>query len=130
MIRRPHVLLAGESIADLVPLVALGAGCWSHDIVESSRPIEHLLALPPTSPDAAVVALSGRENVADLGSLIGSFPTARFVLLYPEFPPPAALARTVRRHGGVILRRTEAPAVIVATLVALLAGSAARTVQR
>jgi len=77
----------------------------------------------PQRPAAMVCAMTGLENVVEVRSLIESSPATRFVLLAPEFPPSAALARIVNARGGVLLWAEESPVVVASTLVAMLAAA-------
>ena len=74
-------------------------------------------------PASIVYAMTGLENVVEVRNLIESSPSTRFVLLAPEFPPSAALARIVNARGGVLLWAEESPIVVASTLVAMLAAA-------
>lgn len=74
-------------------------------------------------PAAIVYAMSGLENVVEMRNLMERSPTTRFVLLAPDFPPSAALARIVNAAGSVLLWAEEAPVVVASTLVAMLAAA-------
>ena len=79
-------------------------------------------------PAAIVYAMTGLENVVEVRNLLEASAATRFVLLAPEFPPSAALARIVNARGGVLLWAEESPLVVASTLVAMLA--AARSIAR
>jgi hypothetical protein len=124
-----HVLLAGQCLSDLLTLTALNPREWCYEVIETDRAVEALIRPPCPQADIAVVCLTGRENVGDLTRLLDGCPDTRFLFLYPAFPPSAALARLISRHRGVILRSSETPVVIVATVVALLAYGHSRLVE-
>jgi hypothetical protein len=101
--------------------IGLRSAPYSVTVAESARPLARALQLVAHWPKAMLVMLEGPENVVDVRALLSSSPETRFVLVVPEMPPRAPLARVVREYGGVILSRRDAPIVVVATLVALLA---------
>jgi hypothetical protein len=74
-------------------------------------------------PAAIVYAMTGLENVVEMRSLLEASAATRFVLLVPEFPPSAALARIVNAHGGLLLWAEESPLVVASTLVVMLAAA-------
>ncbi len=71
-------------------------------------------------PAAMVVALDGSENVSDIRALLAASPDTCFVLLVPEMPPRAAMARLAKMFRAAILSAREPPIVVVATMIALL----------
>jgi CheY-like chemotaxis protein len=117
-----NVILVGDDYEIMVELaVGLRSTPYSVTVAESERPLARALQLVAHWPKAMLVMLDGLENVAEVRALLSSSPDTRFVLVVPEMPPHATLARLVREYGGVILSRKDAPIVVVATLVALLA---------
>ena len=101
--------------------MGLRATPYTVTVAESARPLARALQLVAHWPKAMLVMLDGSENLVDVRALLSSSPETRFVFIVPQMPPRAALARVVREHGGVILSRSDAPIVVVATLVASLA---------
>jgi CheY-like chemotaxis protein len=117
-----NVILVGDDYEILMELaIGLRSTPYSVTVAESARPLARALQLVAHWPKAMLVMLEGMENAVDVRALLSSSPETRFVLVVPQMPPRAPLARVVREYGGVILSRRDAPIVVVATLVALLA---------
>jgi CheY-like chemotaxis protein len=117
-----NLILVGDDYEILMELaVGLRSTPYSVTVAESERPLARALQLVAHWPKAMLVMLDGLENVVEVRALLSSSPDTKFVLVVPEMPPHATLARVVREYGGVILSRSDAPIVVVATLVALLA---------
>jgi hypothetical protein len=118
---RNHVQIVGESLSKISGLAFLfNTSEFAVTVSETASPFDYLLTALPRRPEALIVSLTGRENIADLLSLHAGYPESAFVFLARQFPPSAAAARVVARHGGAILRETESPLVIAATMVMLL----------
>ncbi len=79
------------------------------------------LELARTAPDAMIVGLRGSESVVELREVLQASVGTRFVILVPDMPPSAALARLAAAHGAAILWEEEQPVVVVSTLISLLA---------
>jgi CheY-like chemotaxis protein len=121
-----NIILVGDDYEILVELaIGLRSTPYSVTVAESARPLARALQLVAHWPKAMLVMLDGLENVVEVRALLSSSPETRFVFVVPEMPPHATLARVVREYGGVILSRRDAPIVVVATLVALLANTPA-----
>ena len=117
-----NVILVGEDYEVLMELaVGLRGTPYAVTVAESARPLARALQLVAHWPRAMLVMLDGSENVVDVRALLSSSPETRFVFVVHQMPPRAPLARVVREHGGVVLSRGDAPIVVVATLVAMLA---------
>jgi hypothetical protein len=117
-----NVILVGDEYEILMELaVGLRGMPYTVNVVQSERPFARALEPVAHWPKAMLVTLDGLENVVDVRALLSRSPETRFVFIIPQMPPRAPLARVVREHGGVILSRREAPIVVVATFVALLA---------
>jgi hypothetical protein len=117
-----NVILVGHEYEILMELaVGLRGMPFTVTVVQSERPLARALEPAAHWPKAMLVTLDGLENVVDVRALLSRSPETRFVFIIPQMPPRAALARVVREHGGVILSRGDAPIVVVATFVALLA---------
>jgi hypothetical protein len=115
-----QVVLARSDLGNLVTLsVELGMTLGSPTLVESRHPVESLTQRP-IGADAAIVFLTGTENVSDLLTLFKANRNAAFLLLTPAMPPHAAVARVVNEHHGAIVSAKESPIVVIATLIALL----------
>jgi CheY-like chemotaxis protein len=117
-----NVILVGDDYEILMELaIGLRSTPYSVTVAESARPLARALQLAAHWPKAMLVMLEGMENAVDVRALLSSSPETKFVLVVPQMPPRAPLARVVREYGGAILSRRDAPIVVVATLVALLA---------
>jgi CheY-like chemotaxis protein len=117
-----NVILVGDDYEILMELaVGLRGTPYAVTVAESARPLARALQLVAHWPRAMLVMLDGLETVVDVRALLLSSPETRFVFVVQQMPPRATLARVVREHGGMILSRRDAPIVVVATLVALLA---------
>jgi hypothetical protein len=116
----PTVVIAGSDLVRLVGLaVGLGA-TGAPTMIETPDPVARLTTRPLHFGDAAVLLLTGRENIGDLLAMFKANAGVRSVLLSPACPPHAAVARVVAQHNGAVLPATESPVVIAATLIALL----------
>jgi hypothetical protein len=119
---KKRMIIACRRLASALELsLQVDKSQYSVVIVEAEKPLTRVLD-DSTSPDAAIVELTGRENAAELAGLLDGHAQTRFVFLASEFPPHAAIARIVRRNGSTILRREDEPIFVVANLIALLAG--------
>ena len=98
----------GESRFNVISVI-------SHDVPNAA------LDMARTAPDAMIIGLQGSESIVELRQALEASPRTRCVLLVPEKPPSAALARMAAAHGAAILWQEELPVVVVSTLVSLLA---------
>ncbi|MDP9238692.1 MAG: hypothetical protein M3P30_15060 [Chloroflexota bacterium] len=89
--------------------------------VQPHAPLRAAARLVRREPAAIVMALDGMYNLVDVRAILAAGRTTRFVFLVPELPPKAALARVVSQYGATIISRDEAPMVLAATLIAMLA---------
>jgi hypothetical protein len=118
---RNHLRIIGESLRDIAGLSPMfNRQEFTVTVSETPAPIDYLLGDSGRPSEAVIVLLSGRENIADVLSLHACHPRTSFMYLAPQFPPSAAFARVVARNGGAILRATESPVVIAASLISLL----------
>jgi hypothetical protein len=116
-----EVVILGPNLADLVDIsVQLGPASYTTVVAETPSPFAYLTKAGTPDSDGVILKLNGRENVADFRSLLERFPRTSFVFLASEFPPHAAVARVVSQYSAAILRASESPLAIVATLVALI----------
>jgi hypothetical protein len=117
-----HFQIVGESLSEISGLAFLfNTNEFAVTVSQAPSPSDYLLTPSPRRPEALIVSLTGSESIADVLSLHASYPESAIVFLARQFPPSAAAARVVARHGGVILRVTESPLVIAATMIMLLA---------
>jgi hypothetical protein len=118
---RNHLRIIGESLGDIAGLASpFNPREFAVTVSETPAPSEYLLGDSDRPCEAVIVLLSGRENIADVLSLHACHPATSFLYLAPQFPPSAAFARVVARNGGAILRATESPVVIAASLISLM----------
>jgi hypothetical protein len=119
---RPEVVIVESDMHLLMEHVVAFRG-MSYEITaaESRRPVRAACRLVRGTPAAMIVELSGAENVVDIRTLLSFAGDVPVLLLTHDMPPSAAVARIVRSHGGEIMGLDQAPIVLVATLVALLA---------
>lgn len=89
--------------------------------VQPRAPLSAAARLARREPAAIVMALDGVYNLVDVRALLAAGGGTRFVFLIPELPPKAALARVVNQYSATILSKEEAPLVLAATLIAMLA---------
>jgi hypothetical protein len=92
----------------------------SISLVEREDPVRYLGKDPRPDTQAAVIYLTGRENIADFHELLTAHPRTLFVFMMDEFPPPPAMARVVHLQGSAFLRKGESALVVAATLIAML----------
>lgn len=119
--RSEVVIVAPPERALMELAVAFRGTPYEVTAVEPVRLLRTARRLAERHPAAMVVSLEGNENVAELRALLAASPGTRFLFLAPQMPPRAALARAVQASGAAILSAREAPIVIVATTIALLA---------
>jgi hypothetical protein len=118
-VMKSGVVLVGADFDRLLGLsLAIGASAYEVTILRSDDPLPDARNCPG-APAVMLVSLAGRENVADIRALLSVRSETRFLLLTPDHPPRAALARIVRAHGDVILSVDEPDVVVVATLIAI-----------
>jgi hypothetical protein len=124
---RAYVLLAGPSLDPLLQLsLLLDKRFYSVFVIEAKHPVRRLLLEGAGDPDAAVIHFVGGEDIVDLRRLLDAFPHTRFLFLVPQLPIRAAHARLIDRSGSTVLRSSESPLFVAATLVALMAETAPR----
>jgi hypothetical protein len=118
---RGTLVLAGPDLTAMSKLAAeLGASFGTPLLIVASDPVEKLTAHPVNDASAAVVWLTGRENVAELRLLLAAYPGTPFVLLTRTYPPHAAVAHVVSSYHAAELPDGESPIVVAATLIGLL----------
>jgi hypothetical protein len=119
-----NLQLIGANLSYLLSLSqSLGSAGRTVTIIENPDPVNRLLDQGAGAPDAAIVCLTGTENVAEVRAVFSAYPAARFLFVSNEAPPRSAMAHAIRQCGGQVVSRRESPIVIVATLVALLSAA-------
>jgi hypothetical protein len=118
---KPVVLLAGPDLTRLAEISAcFDPMSCALVLAPSGEPVRALVTTAPCdNPVAAVVELTGNENIAELEELLARYPRTAFVLLLDEMPPHAAVVRATARQAAFLDRR-ESTLTISATLVALM----------
>jgi len=116
-----EVLILGPTLPELVDMsVQLGPASYTTIVAETRAPFEYMSPPGGQAPDGVIMKLNGRENVADFRALLYRHPSTSFVFLAEEFPPRASIARVVAQHSAALMRASESPLAIVATLIALI----------
>jgi hypothetical protein len=115
------VLVDSDPEALMAVTVALSSLRFKVMAVQPHDPLKAALRLAKRQPTAIVVALDGVYNLVEIRGILASGGPTQFVFLVPDLPPRAALARVVNEYGATILSNEEAPLVLAATLIAMLA---------
>lgn len=125
---------SGEVIivhTDAVALMSLAAplAAMRYEVVgvDSVNAMDSAQRVVERRPRAMIIALAGAEDVADVEALMSSARWTKILLLVPETPPAASLRTVARAQRAATVRCDESSAVVLATLVALLADAPART---
>jgi hypothetical protein len=117
---KSDILFVGREIGPLVEVSRhLDGATHAVAIAQVPRPFDYLLEHRSRQPDGVIVCLAGNENVADFRAVCSAFPESTLVFLADRFPPRPAVARVVDQYHGAILRATESPLAVVASLVVL-----------
>jgi hypothetical protein len=118
---KTNILFVGNEMGPLVEVSSQLAGAaYAIAIAEVPRPFDYLLKHGSHQPDGVIVRLSGNENVADFRAVCCGYPDSTLIFLADRFPPRPAVARVVDEYRGAILRATESPLAVVASLVAMM----------
>jgi hypothetical protein len=118
---KTDILFVGKEMGPLVEISSqLDGATYAIAIAEAPRPFDYLLRHRSHQPAGVIVCLSGNENVADFRAVCSAYPESTLVFLADRFPPRPAVARVVDQYHGAILRATESPLAVVASLVALI----------
>jgi hypothetical protein len=119
---KDELVLIGPDLPYLVELSILLRGLNRNlTIQDSAKPLAAALLRPFGEPQAAIVCLTGIENVADVRALLTSHPQTRFLFLSKAAPPRAPLAHAIHECGGQILPVSEPAIVVAATLISMIA---------
>jgi hypothetical protein len=117
---KSEVVIVGEALPPLVEVSRLlNPSSYAISIIQAERPVDYLLQRRSHQPEGVIAWLAGNENVADFRAVCSANPKGTLIFLAASFPPRPAIARVVNEYHGAILRTTESPLTIVATLVAL-----------
>jgi hypothetical protein len=116
-----EIVLAGPDVGQLIDLsLALRGKQYEVSILHAHQPLAEVMK-QHRAPAAIVMVMCERENVADLRALMSRWPTTAVLVLTPDRPPAAAIARIVRSFGCAVLPADEPNVVVVATVIALAA---------
>jgi hypothetical protein len=117
---RREVLLIGGDFAEMTAVsLRLGLSSYAPRLVEAPLPLHYVQQLPRAGIAAAILWLTGTENVLHYREAFIAHPLTSFVLLLPQLPPRPSLSRVAAANGAAILQRTESAAAIAGTLLAL-----------
>jgi hypothetical protein len=118
---KTDILFVGKEMGPLVEVAShLDPAAYAIAIAEAPRPFDYLLKHGSHQPAGVIVRLSGNENVADFRAVCSAYLESTLVFLADRFPLRPAVARVVDQYHGAILRATESPLAVVASLVALM----------
>ena len=118
---KSEILFVGRDMEPLVGVsLQLDRATHAISIAQVPRPFDYLLKHRSRQPDGVIVRLADKENVADFRAICSAYPESTLVFLSDRFPPRPAVARVVDQYHGAILRATESPLAVVASLVALM----------
>ena len=118
---KSDILFVGKEMGPLVEVSSqLDRATYAIGIAEAPRPFDYLLKHRSRQPAGVIVRLSGIENIADFRAVCSSYSESTLVFLADRFPPRPAVARVVDQYHGAILRATDSPLAVVASLVALM----------
>jgi len=107
-----------------IPLAAMGYNAVG---VDSVNALSSGRRMAQRRPAAMILALDGGEDPAEIAAVAEIAPEMKLLFLVPRTPAREALARIADAHRSAILRNDESVAVVVATLIALLAGVPVRS---
>ena len=109
----------GAALMELaMPLAAMGYNVVAIDSIDAMPSAERVLR---RRPKVLVLALDGSEEVAKIEALMESAAVTKVLLLVPQTMTAAALTGIARTYRAAILGADEPTAIVVATLVALVA---------
>jgi DNA-binding NarL/FixJ family response regulator len=104
--------------------VALARNGFNVTATESTCALQGMRAAARTGPAAIVVALVGDEDFRELAGISSSQPRTKFLFLAPRACKAETLASLARWHAVTVANNEDSSAVVVATLIALLAREA------
>ena len=113
--------LAGTELSRLLPIMQAAGVTFAVTVVHTPHPTRGLKVRTAHTLTCAVVELGPQASSLDVRELLEHSPDVRFVFLTEELPLRHSVARIIREGGHTVLERDDAPVVIAATAVALLA---------
>jgi hypothetical protein len=118
------IVVIGEQMEDLTAVSArLGSEARSHTLLQTQDVVRDALAARIGAAGAMVLFLTERDNLAELRILLRST-EARVLLIAPQSPPHAALARLAAEYEAGLCGKHDPVAVREAMLVALVSQTA------
>jgi hypothetical protein len=117
---RSEIVIIGGRMEDLVAVsMGLRPGTRTQTLLQTRDVVRSARHVALRMPSAMVLFLTQRDNLAELRMLLAST-DARVLLIAPQSPPPAALARLAAEYEAGLCGRDDAVAVREAMLVALV----------
>jgi hypothetical protein len=116
-----RLILAGADLSRLLRIMRTAGAAFAVTVVHAAHPTLGLKLSAEHEPSCAVVELEPAASVVDVRALLERSPGVRFVFLAENLPLRHAVARIIREGGHTVLGQDDAPVVIAATAMALLA---------
>jgi hypothetical protein len=113
--------VAGTDLTRLLTIVRTAGAAFTVTVVHTPHPTLGLRVRQDQTPSCAVVELEPAASAVDVRALLEGSPGVRFVFLADRLPLRHTVARIIREGGHTVLEREDAPVVIAATAMALLA---------
>jgi hypothetical protein len=113
--------VVGTDLRRLLTIMQAAGAAFAVTVVHTPHPTLGLQVRREQTPSCAVVELEPVASAVDVRALLDRSPGVRFVFLAERLPLRHAVARIIREAGHTVLERDDAPVVIAATVVALLA---------
>ncbi|MEX1254068.1 MAG: hypothetical protein WEE64_06985 [Dehalococcoidia bacterium] len=116
-----EVVIIGQRMEDLIAVsTRLRPGTRRQTLLQTRDVVRSAQRVVARAPGALVLFLTERDNLADLRTLLAST-EARVLMIAPQSPPHASLARLAAEYEAGICGKDDATAVREAMLVALIA---------
>lgn len=119
--RKQHVAVIGRNLSRVTRLGITMERFFDPAIVHSARPFDDAIRSCSDRPACIIVPITPRDSIVDLRALVRVTAPARLLFLAEALPLAPAAARVIRRAGHAVLDEHASPAVLEATVIALLA---------
>jgi len=116
-----NLTVAGTDLSRLLTIMQMAGAAFAVTVVHTARSTLDLRVRTDKTPCCAVVELEPAASPLDVRALLEHSPGVRFVFLAEKLPVRHGVARIIREGGHTVLQRDDAPVVIAATAIALLA---------
>jgi hypothetical protein len=116
-----NLTVAGRDLACLLAIMRAVGTAGAVTVAHTAHPTLELNVQTGEIPSCAVVELEPMVSAVDVRTLLDRSPGVRFVFLAERLPLRHAVARIIREAGHTALERDDAPVVIAATAMAVLA---------